>query len=707
MYKRGSQSQFVRASLVAFIVILLGIVFWLPASSTTLVPDPASSTNSSQEQAPSAKRKLTQTRVPKATREHKTYKRKLAKAKKKRNLQTNPIAESTLNTGCLVGRGPGLLGITGTAGGNPVNAAFSGVLVVDIQGTWVLAYCTDLFRPIAAGDCLNAGGSVSPQVNWLIQNYPPLGDLADDEAAARQAAVWYFTNGFIATDPRIQTRTQFIISQVPANPDPAALVPRMTISPEHAINILPIDTSHDFTISVTLGGQPVAGQVVDLTTDFGTLSTSSVTTDANGSASFSLTNTAGTAGVSNVNASFPYTLPAGTAMNPVDPSRQSLVIATTIQGQVAANAVKEWLPATTTPTSTPTNTPTATATDALTNTPTDTPTNTPVNTPTDTPTNTPTAIATFTATATPTTFCTGVITGTVFNDLNANGRQNSREPGIPSVTVVLYTTTFVPVASTVTGPDGVFLFDQGINGIYILVVVVPDGYQPTTATSFGIHDLDCTYVYASFGMAQPTPTPTNTFTPTITDTPTNTWTPTNTFTPTLTPTKTKEPTRTKEASRTPTHTEAPTKTPTVTKTLTKIMTPTNTRTPTNTKTPTTVPTKTPSPTPTPFVCVGHFDGYVYNDLNRNGIRDFGEPGINDARLTLKKWIGGSYDTVATTKSGTTGPAGYYRFVDMYEDSYLLIETPAPGYAPSPNSLHTWGVNLPCVTVTIDFGDIVP
>lgn len=105
--------------------------------------------------------------------------------------------------------------------------------------------------------------------------------------------------------------------------------------------------------------------------------------------------------------------------------------------------------------------------------------------------------------------------------------------------------------------------------------------------------------------------------------------------------------------------------------------------------------------------MGHFDGYVYNDLNRNGIRDFGEPGINDARLTLKKWIGGSYDTVATTKSGTTGPAGYYRFVDMYEDSYLLIETPAPGYAPSPNSLHTWGVNLPCVTVTIDFGDIVP
>jgi len=31
-----------------------------------------------------------------------------------------------------------------------------------------------------------------------------------------------------------------------------------------------------------------------------------------------------------------------------------------------------------------------------------------------------------------------------------------------------------------------------------------------------------------------------------------------------------------------------------------------------------------------------FDGYVFNDLNRNGVRDAGEPGVPNYTLTLRK-----------------------------------------------------------------------
>ena len=70
-------------------------------------------------------------------------------------------------------------------------------------------------------------------------------------------------------------------------------------------------------------------------------------------------------------------------------------------------------------------------------------------------------------------------------------------------------------------------------------------------------------------------------------------------------------------------TPAPTATPTRTPSPTATPTQTHTPTPTFTPTPTHTPTMTPTPTPT----TGDIYGTVFNDVNRNGQQDQGEPGM--------------------------------------------------------------------------------
>ena len=79
---------------------------------------------------------------------------------------------------------------------------------------------------------------------------------------------------------------------------------------------------------------------------------------------------------------------------------------------------------------------------------------------------------------------------------------------------------------------------------------------------------------------------------------------------------------------TPTQTSTPTETPTPTPTTT----PTQTSTPTKTPTLTPTPTRTPSPTPT----TGDIAGLVFNDLNRNTLKEAGEPGLQGLWVWLKQ-----------------------------------------------------------------------
>ncbi|MCD6288079.1 MAG: hypothetical protein J7M12_03080 [Candidatus Hydrogenedentes bacterium] len=78
--------------------------------------------------------------------------------------------------------------------------------------------------------------------------------------------------------------------------------------------------------------------------------------------------------------------------------------------------------------------------------------------------------------------CTGAIGDFVWDDLNGNGIQDADEPGITGVTVNLNDETGAPIATTVTGAAGEYLFEDLCAGVYAVAVdesTLPAGYVPT------------------------------------------------------------------------------------------------------------------------------------------------------------------------------------------------------------------------------------
>ena len=64
------------------------------------------------------------------------------------------------------------------------------------------------------------------------------------------------------------------------------------------------------------------------------------------------------------------------------------------------------------------------------------------------------------------------------------------------------------------------------------------------------------------------------------------------------------------------------------------------------------------------------DGYVYNDTNRNGVKDAGEPGLPGYGLTLRKRDNSLMDRGTTSTS--TDPNGYYKFEAGYPMTQWLV-----------------------------------
>lgn len=241
---------------------------------------------------------------------------------------------------CITGTGRGT-NITGTVGGVS-GTHWAGVIVVTMaDGSTVNAFCIDLLHPTYIGDCYTPGGAAEPHINWLMHNYPPDNSQSNNENAARQAAVWYFSDGFVITSPAtIVTRTQQIIAAVPANPAPNTDVPQMTITPGAVI--LGNGKPYTFTVTATRGGNPLAGQVVNLSTDFGTLGTNQVTTGVDGTATFTISNAPDHPGTAHITATFTSAIPVGTVLNDIIPDHQRIMPARSVNAAIIANAMASW-----------------------------------------------------------------------------------------------------------------------------------------------------------------------------------------------------------------------------------------------------------------------------------------------------------------------------------------------------------------------------
>ncbi|MDM8531452.1 SdrD B-like domain-containing protein [Anaerolineales bacterium HSG25] len=228
---------------------------------------------------------------------------------------------------------------------------WAGVIVLDIDGQWAGTFCTDLHHPIGLDPVVATNQKVDCRTNWLVHNYPPqIGSLTNHEAAARQAAVWHFSDNFSPSrfDP-IGVRAWEIIDEVNAltdngtNPGKAcdalwAGPVDLEITPSNAT--LSAGESVQFTVTATQGDTPLTGLSVDLSSSFGSLSTVQVTTNADGQATFTVSSA--TAGNASVAAHARYALPTGTIFQGVDAERQKLVLGQVTNGNVFAEANANW-----------------------------------------------------------------------------------------------------------------------------------------------------------------------------------------------------------------------------------------------------------------------------------------------------------------------------------------------------------------------------
>ncbi len=83
---------------------------------------------------------------------------------------------------------------------------------------------------------------------------------------------------------------------------------------------------------------------------------------------------------------------------------------------------------------------------------------------------------------------------------------------------------------------------------------------------------------------------------------------------------------------------------------------------------------------------GAIGDYVWYDLNKNGIQDAGEPGVEGVEVKLylvgtNGLIGGGDDILVSTK--TTNALGIYLFSNLEPAKYFLTATPPIGYSVSP------------------------
>lgn len=115
--------------------------------------------------------------------------------------------------------------------------------------------------------------------------------------------------------------------------------------------------------------------------------------------------------------------------------------------------------------------------------------------------------------------------------------------------------------------------------------------------------------------------------------------------------------------------------------------------------PTATPTATTTPTPTasPTAGIGTLQVVVFNDLNRNGMRDGGEPGLAGAAVTVRR--------AGVTVANCLTPAdGTCTFSSLAVGDYEVEESDPPGYASSTPNVWSPVTVASGQVVTVPFGD---
>ncbi|OQY47154.1 MAG: hypothetical protein B6242_05715 [Anaerolineaceae bacterium 4572_78] len=241
-----------------------------------------------------------------------------------------------------------------TRDGTPIKAYTTVIQLQFPDGQKVGSFCTDLDHHTSRGTTYRSTGeSMDCRVKWVVHNYPPtIVGVDKKEIASRQSVVWHFADGFVPPDRNsgiIGQRAWEIIDEVNAitndgaNPelacDPLWLgSPTLELSSENVT--LGAGQAAEITVTAMQGDTPIADLEVSLTTSKGSLSSNTVTTGPNGTATFTVDS--GSVGTAKLEAKAEYELPIATIMEGINAEKQKLVLGDTKLGKIFAETSVSW-----------------------------------------------------------------------------------------------------------------------------------------------------------------------------------------------------------------------------------------------------------------------------------------------------------------------------------------------------------------------------
>ncbi len=252
--------------------------------------------------------------------------------------------------------------ISGTADGKSVTyknpftnnnqTSFAGTFKGTLNGHSEKFYCIDLQHSLEYNKDYWDESQTPAEITYILNNYYPYktsysGKLSDNdkEAAAVQLAIWHFSDGVDAntiTDNTIKSRALDVINDANSNyGDHEFLQTLLIIPPSQS---WPAGNPASFDVYATdIDGNPVANVQVHLSTTLGTLSASTVTTDANGHAGPIILTYSGT-GTATIKAQADVEIPQGTRyVHKTNPNgKQKLVLATPSFDTKEVTATVEW-----------------------------------------------------------------------------------------------------------------------------------------------------------------------------------------------------------------------------------------------------------------------------------------------------------------------------------------------------------------------------
>ncbi|MBK9940360.1 MAG: hypothetical protein IPP13_01885 [Kouleothrix sp.] len=261
--------------------------------------------------------------------------------------------------------------VTFTTPRNTVVTDWAGVLLLqldgatpgDKQGALVDVFCIQLFVSVRPNDIYVSGGPVTGvtgggYIRYLLARYPAASVTTQAEGAARQLAIWHFSDALDLTtiqDPAIRARAIALADEAQANGPLNTITPgvaSLTLTPANAT--VPQGQPVAYTVTIQ---PPDAASSINITVD-GTAVLDNGSQQATlplnqGSATFNVTNPG--VGTANITAIAPDLIDAGTVFDPRNNRRtQRLVLGNSLTLEARAQVQTTWQQATPTFTATPT-----------------------------------------------------------------------------------------------------------------------------------------------------------------------------------------------------------------------------------------------------------------------------------------------------------------------------------------------------------------